>query len=78
MSEIVNDTVSQVWPFYAFSETSRVPGLIGNFGILIISGFLVLQIFPYSRPATFMIAPVSIWISIAIATIFDSARRFGW
>ena len=25
-----------VWPFYAFSETSRLPGLLGNIGVLLL------------------------------------------
>ena len=26
-----------VWPFYAFSETSRLPGLLGNIGVLLLA-----------------------------------------
>lgn len=67
-----------VWPFYAFSNTSRVPGLVGNIGILIIVLFLVWRLYPSSKTATFLVAPVGIWISIAIASILDAVRRYGW
>ena len=67
-----------VWPFYAFSETSRLPGLLGNIGIFAIAIFVVWRLLPYSLLAAFMLAPVAVWITIATATILDGARRYGW
>jgi tryptophan-rich sensory protein len=70
-------TFCLVWPFYAFSETSRLPGLLGNIGVLLLAAFAVWQLWPVSRPAAIMIAPVAIWITIATVTILDGARRYG-
>ena len=67
-----------VWPFYAFSETSRLPGLLGNIGVLLLAASAVWQLWPVSRSAALMIAPVAVWITIATATILDGARRYGW
>jgi tryptophan-rich sensory protein len=67
-----------VWPFYAFSETSRVPGLLGNIGILAIASLVVWRTWPYSSPAALMIIPVALWIVIATASILNGARRYGW
>jgi tryptophan-rich sensory protein len=67
-----------VWPFYAFSQTSRLPGLLGNIGILVIAVFVIWRLWPYSITAAGMIAPVSVWITIATASILDGARRYGW
>jgi len=71
-------TFCLVWPFYAFSEMSRLPGLLGNIGVLLLAAFAVWQLWPVSRPAAIMIAPVAVWITIATATILDGARRYGW
>ena len=67
-----------VWPFYAFSQTSRLPGLLGNIGIFVIAVFVVWRLWPYSITAAGMIAPVAVWITIATASILDGARRYGW
>ncbi len=37
------------WTFYAFSETSRLPGLLGNVAIFLICVFLVWRMWHYSR-----------------------------
>ena len=66
------------WTFYAFSPTSRWPGLLGNLAILVISVFVVWRLWPHSRPAALMVVPTAIWILIATATILDGARRYGW
>jgi len=67
-----------VWPFYAFDTPNRWPGLLGNLGILVIAVFATWRLWPLSRAAALMIAPVAIWITIATASILDSGRRFGW
>ena len=67
-----------VWPFYAFDTATRWPGLLGNFGILVLALFATWRLWPYCRTAALMIAPVAAWITIASATILDGARRFGW
>ena len=70
--------VLATWTFYAFSATSRLPGLLGNIAIFFIVVFVVWRIWPYSRPSALTIAPVGIWITIATATILDAARLYGW
>lgn len=67
-----------VWPFYAFSPTSRWPGLLGNFGIFLLAACLVLGLWSLSRTAALMTVPIALWITIATATILDGARRYGW
>jgi len=67
-----------VWPFYAFSQTSRLPGLIGNLGIMLISVFAVWRLSGSSTAAALLITPVAVWITVATATILDGARRYGW
>lgn len=67
-----------VWPFYAFDARSRWPGLLGNMGILLIALYVVWKLWPTSRTAALMIAPVAVWITIATASIVDGARHFGW
>jgi tryptophan-rich sensory protein len=66
------------WTFYAFSETTRWPGLIGNIAILLIALFVVWRLWPMSRNAALLVAPVAVWITIATATIVDAARLYGW
>jgi tryptophan-rich sensory protein len=66
------------WTFYAFSETTRWPGLIGNVAILLIALFVVWRLWPVSRNAALLVAPVAVWITIATATILDAARLYGW
>jgi tryptophan-rich sensory protein len=70
--------VPVTWTFSAFSETSRLPGLLGNIAIFVIGVFVVWRLWRNSRPAALMIAPIAVWIAIATATILDSARRYGW
>jgi tryptophan-rich sensory protein len=66
------------WTFYAFSETSRWPGLIGNSAILLVALLVVWRLWPVSRNAALLVAPVAVWITIATATIVDGARLYGW
>jgi tryptophan-rich sensory protein len=66
------------WTFYAFSETTRWPGLIGNIAILLIALFVVWRLWPVSRNAALLVAPVAAWITIATATILDAVRLYGW
>jgi tryptophan-rich sensory protein len=66
------------WTFYAFSETTRWPGLIGNIAILLMALFVVWRLWPVSRKAAYLVAPVAVWITIATATIVDGARLYGW
>jgi translocator protein len=66
------------WTFYAFSQTSRWPGLLGNLAILLVSLFVVRSLWLHSRPAALLVLPVALWILVATATILDGARRYGW
>jgi benzodiazapine receptor len=66
------------WTFYAFNQTSRLPGLIGNVAIFIVVVVVVWRTWPHSRAAALMVAPVAVWIMIATATILDGARLYGW
>jgi tryptophan-rich sensory protein len=66
------------WTFYAFSETTRWPGLIGNIVILLLALFIVWRLWPVSRSAALLVAPVAVWITVATATIVDGARLYGW
>ena len=66
------------WTFYAFSQTSRIPGLLGNIGILVTAIFVAWRLWPHSRAAALTVALVALWITIATATILDSARLYGW
>jgi tryptophan-rich sensory protein len=66
------------WTFYAFNQTSRLPGLLGNIAIFIVVLVVVWRTWPHSRPAALMVAPVALWITIATATILDGARLYGW
>ncbi len=67
-----------VWPFYAFDTLNRWPGLIGNLGIFLISGALVLRLWRRDKVAALSISLVTIWITIATGTIIDGAIRYGW
>ena len=67
-----------LWPFYAFSESSRLPGLVGNVGIFVIAVVAIWRLMPYSQAAAIMIVPTAVWITVAIASILDGARRYGW
>ena len=66
------------WPFYAFDTSSRWPGLLGNLGIWLISVFAVWQLWPHAQMAALLIVPITVWITIASASILDGARRYGW
>jgi tryptophan-rich sensory protein len=66
------------WTFYAFNQTSRLPGLLGNIAIFIVVLVVVWRTWPHSRAAALMVAPVGVWITIATATILDAARLYGW
>jgi tryptophan-rich sensory protein len=66
------------WTFYAFSQTSRWPGLLGNVAVFVVVLVVVWRTWPYSRSAALMVAPVAVWITIATATILDGARLYGW
>jgi uncharacterized protein YdeI (YjbR/CyaY-like superfamily) len=69
LSVVVLIAFCLVWPFYAFSETSRLPGLLGDIGIFAIAAFVVRRLLPYSHLVVQVIAPVAVWISIATASI---------
>jgi benzodiazapine receptor len=66
------------WTFYAFSATSRLPGLLGNIAIFVVVVFVVWRLWPHSKSAALTLAPVAVWITIATATILDAARLYGW
>jgi benzodiazapine receptor len=66
------------WTFYAFSATSRLPGLLGNVAIFVVAVFVVWRLWPHSESAALAVVPVAVWITIATATILDAARLYGW
>jgi tryptophan-rich sensory protein len=66
------------WTFYAFAESTRLPGLLGNIAIFVVVAYVVWTLWPHSRPAALMVAPVAVWITIATATIVGGARLYGW
>ena len=63
------------YPLYSLALNSATGGLIGNVATVALAAFTVVRVYPVSRPAAFLIAPVILWVSFAT---FITLAELGW
>jgi translocator protein len=64
-----------LWAFYSLAISNLIGGLLGNLGAILLSVVTITRVWRYSKPAAFLILPVSLWVIFATAIVLS---QLGW